>query len=61
VSFRVSSNPHTNHNKTHAEDVAPVFPMSELEDLAGYRETSEVVSKINGGRAAMCCSSTCKT
>jgi hypothetical protein len=47
VSFRVSTNPRKNHNKAHAEDVAPIFPMSEPEDLAGYRETSEVISKIN--------------
>jgi hypothetical protein len=47
VSFRVSKNPRKNYTKAHAEDVAPIFPMSEPEPLAGYRETSEVISKIN--------------
>jgi hypothetical protein len=38
----------TQVNKKHAEDVVPIFPMSEPEDLAAYRETSEVVSKNHG-------------
>jgi cold shock CspA family protein len=46
VSFRVSTKLRKNHEKAHAEDVDPIFPMSEPEDLAGYRETSEVFSKI---------------
>jgi hypothetical protein len=41
VSFTIS---HRN-GKPHAEDVAPIFPMSEPEDIMGYRETSELVSK----------------
>ena len=46
VSFRiVRGTTKTQTNKKHAEDVVPIFPMSEPEDLAGYRETSEVVSK----------------
>jgi hypothetical protein len=45
VSFTISRNAHKNQTKHHADDVAPVFPMSEPENLAGYRETSEMVSK----------------
>jgi hypothetical protein len=46
VSFRiVRGTTKTQTNKKHAEDVVPIFPMSEPEDLAGYRETSELVSK----------------
>jgi hypothetical protein len=41
VSFMIA---HRN-GKPHAEDVAPIFPMSEPEDLAAYRETGELVSK----------------
>jgi hypothetical protein len=33
------------NDKKHAEDVAPIFPMSEPEDLAAYRETSEISKK----------------
>jgi hypothetical protein len=49
VSFRiVRGATKAQTNKKHAEDVAPIFPMSEPEDLAAYRETSEVVSKSHG-------------
>jgi hypothetical protein len=49
VSFRiVRGATKAQTNKKHAEDVVPVFPMSEPEDLAAYRETSEVVSKSHG-------------
>jgi hypothetical protein len=46
VSFRiVRGGTKAQVDKKHAEDVVTIFPMSEPEDLAGYRETSEVVSK----------------
>ena len=32
-------------SKERAEDVTPIFPMSEPEDLAAYRETSEISKK----------------
>jgi hypothetical protein len=41
VSFRIAYR----NGKSHAEDVAPIFAMSEPEDIMGYRETSELVSK----------------
>ena len=47
VSFTISLGPNKTQtkNKEHAGDVAPIFQMSEPEDLAAYRETSELVSK----------------
>ena len=44
VSFTIAHRP---NNKPHAEDVASIFQMSEPEDLAAYRETSEFVSKTH--------------
>ena len=47
VTFTISRRLVKDQHKKYAEDVAPIFPMSEPELLAAYRETSEMISKKN--------------